>query len=117
MSLLNESPVVSEPSKYTKLGSSSDINGLEKDENLNTININNFNKINNLNEDSTKHLKSNLLQSSQVDNANNSKTSTANSNIANKDTVFTLKKWNLVAMWSWDVECEVCFESIFFSNF
>lgn len=26
----------------------------------------------------------------------------------NKDTVFTLKRWNLVAMWSWDVECEVC---------
>jgi hypothetical protein len=26
----------------------------------------------------------------------------------NRDTVFTLKKWNLVAMWSWDVECEVC---------
>ncbi len=26
----------------------------------------------------------------------------------NKDKVFTLKKWNLVAMWSWDVECEVC---------
>ena len=26
----------------------------------------------------------------------------------NKDNCFTLKKWNLVAMWSWDVECEVC---------
>lgn len=26
----------------------------------------------------------------------------------NKDTCFTLKRWNLVAMWSWDVECEVC---------
>ncbi len=25
-----------------------------------------------------------------------------------KDTAFTLKRWNLVAMWSWDVECEVC---------
>ena len=22
--------------------------------------------------------------------------------------MFTLKKWNAVAMWSWDVECEVC---------
>jgi hypothetical protein len=21
---------------------------------------------------------------------------------------FSLKRWNLVAMWSWDVECEVC---------
>ena len=26
----------------------------------------------------------------------------------NKDTAFTLKRWNLVAMWSWDVDCEVC---------
>ena len=24
------------------------------------------------------------------------------------DNMFTLKRWNLVAMWSWDVECEVC---------
>lgn len=22
--------------------------------------------------------------------------------------LFTLKKWNAVAMWSWDVECETC---------
>lgn len=22
--------------------------------------------------------------------------------------MFTLKKWNAVAMWSWDVECDVC---------
>lgn len=22
--------------------------------------------------------------------------------------MFTLKKWNLVAMWSWDVECDTC---------
>lgn len=21
---------------------------------------------------------------------------------------FTLKKWNVVAMWSWDVECDEC---------
>jgi hypothetical protein len=25
-----------------------------------------------------------------------------------QDNVFTLKRWNLVTMWSWDVECEVC---------
>jgi hypothetical protein len=25
-----------------------------------------------------------------------------------KDNCFSLKRWNLVAMWSWDVECEVC---------
>lgn len=24
------------------------------------------------------------------------------------DKMFTLKKWNSVAMWSWDVECEIC---------
>lgn len=24
------------------------------------------------------------------------------------DKMFTLKKWNLVAMWSWDVECDTC---------
>ena len=22
--------------------------------------------------------------------------------------LFTLKKWNAVAMWSWDVDCDVC---------
>lgn len=24
------------------------------------------------------------------------------------DKMFTLKKWNAVAMWSWDVECDIC---------
>lgn len=24
------------------------------------------------------------------------------------DNFFTLKKWNAVAMWSWDVECDTC---------
>ena len=33
---------------------------------------------------------------------------TATSQKASKDTVFTLKRWNLVAVWSWDVECDVC---------
>lgn len=23
-------------------------------------------------------------------------------------TMFTLKKWNAVCMWSWDVECDTC---------
>jgi len=28
---------------------------------------------------------------------------------ANKnERMFTLKKWNAVAMWSWDVECDTC---------
>ena len=25
-----------------------------------------------------------------------------------KAQLFTLKKWNAVAMWSWDVECDTC---------
>lgn len=29
-------------------------------------------------------------------------------NSNNSDNHFSLKRWNLVAMWSWDVECEVC---------
>lgn len=26
----------------------------------------------------------------------------------NPDKLFTLKKWNAVAVWSWDVECDTC---------
>lgn len=29
-------------------------------------------------------------------------------NDSKPDKMFTLKKWNSVAMWSWDVECEIC---------
>ena len=29
-------------------------------------------------------------------------------NKQNEDRLFTLKKWNAVAMWSWDVECDTC---------
>ena len=25
-----------------------------------------------------------------------------------EERMFTLKKWNAVAMWSWDVECDTC---------
>jgi hypothetical protein len=39
---------------------------------------------------------------------NNSSSAVASNVNSVRDTVFTLKKWNLVAMWSWDVECEVC---------
>lgn len=28
--------------------------------------------------------------------------------VSKPDKMFTLKKWNLVAMWSWDVECDTC---------
>lgn len=106
MSLINESPVLNEPSLYTKLVPGV-INVLDKDENLNTININNLNKVNSVNEGSTKELKSSTGQANCLDCPNSSKTSTVSSNSTKKDTVFTLKKWNLVAMWSWDVECEV----------
>ncbi|XP_044259579.1 RING-box protein 2 [Tribolium madens] len=27
---------------------------------------------------------------------------------AKNEKMFTLKKWNAVAMWSWDVECDTC---------
>ena len=48
-----------------------------------------------------------------------SKMTEANSSLVNGDAVnvkadkggekmFTLKKWNAVAMWSWDVECDTC---------
>lgn len=44
-------------------------------------------------------------------NTNNNTNTPSSSNTAGaqqKENVFTLKRWNLVAMWSWDVECEVC---------
>lgn len=28
--------------------------------------------------------------------------------IPKPEKMFTLKKWNAVAMWSWDVECDTC---------
>lgn len=35
---------------------------------------------------------------------------TGNGDVSEKkqDKMFGLKKWNLVAMWSWDVECDTC---------
>lgn len=43
------------------------------------------------------------------ENATNIEISSENKeNKPQLETVFTLKRWNLVAMWSWDVECEVC---------
>ena len=27
---------------------------------------------------------------------------------ASKEPLFSVKKWNAVAMWSWDVECDTC---------
>ena len=28
--------------------------------------------------------------------------------IASSEKLFSMKKWNAVAMWSWDVECDTC---------
>ncbi|TSK38352.1 RING-box protein 2 [Bagarius yarrelli] len=33
---------------------------------------------------------------------------TASSSKSGGDKMFSLKKWNAVAMWSWDVECDTC---------
>ena len=64
---------------------------------LTAVSNNNNNNTNIINAN-IKSAKSNLMASKDA----------TNNKDANKDTFFTLKKWNLVAMWSWDVECEVC---------
>ncbi|XP_022228548.2 RING-box protein 2 isoform X3 [Drosophila obscura] len=33
---------------------------------------------------------------------------TDDSESSKPENMFTLKKWNAVAMWSWDVECDIC---------
>lgn len=33
---------------------------------------------------------------------------TSSSSKSGGDKMFSLKKWNAVAMWSWDVECDTC---------
>lgn len=38
----------------------------------------------------------------------NDKSDKYDSDSSKPDKMFTLKKWNSVAMWSWDVECEIC---------
>ena len=40
-------------------------------------------------------------------NGENNRSSSANSS-ASTDKMFSLKKWNAAAMWSWDVECDTC---------
>lgn len=52
-------------------------------------------------EDSSKDLNQQQASSS-------SSNSNSNSNPLNNQRLFTLKKWNAVAMWSWDVECDTC---------
>lgn len=38
----------------------------------------------------------------------NDKSDKYDSDSSKPEKMFTLKKWNSVAMWSWDVECEIC---------
>ncbi|KNC26127.1 hypothetical protein FF38_12231 [Lucilia cuprina] len=43
------------------------------------------------------------------DQSENSLDRQIDDNDGNKpEKMFTLKKWNAVAMWSWDVECDIC---------
>lgn len=79
----------------------------DKDENLNTINIDNLNTNRNLSNNCNSKPKSNTVSASSANSANANSNPSTNTSHGNKDTMFTLKKWNLVAMWSWDVECEV----------
>ncbi len=48
--------------------------------------------------------------SSSNPDAKDSSASTSTNSTANADPprMFSLKKWNAVAMWSWDVECDTC---------
>lgn len=32
----------------------------------------------------------------------------SNEPVGKSEKMFSLKKWNAVAMWSWDVECDTC---------
>jgi len=36
------------------------------------------------------------------------KTTVGNDCVVKSEKMFSLKRWNAVAMWSWDVECEIC---------
>jgi hypothetical protein len=36
------------------------------------------------------------------------KTTVGNDCVVKTEKMFSLKRWNAVAMWSWDVECEIC---------
>ena len=39
---------------------------------------------------------------------NDGETETIATDTHKPEKMFTLKKWNAVAMWSWDVECDTC---------
>ena len=54
---------------------------------------------------STSGPSSGSASSSTNKNSNSNAQGAASSN---NDRLFSLKKWNAVAMWSWDVECDTC---------
>jgi hypothetical protein len=55
-----------------------------------------------------KTLAAKLAQAQIHDARPAAQNSSSSQNQRSRENVFTLKRWNLVAMWSWDVECEVC---------
>ena len=44
----------------------------------------------------------------QMDDNDESQMDIDRSSGRNGEKMFSLKKWNAVAMWSWDVECDIC---------
>jgi len=51
---------------------------------------------------------SDSLTTTQSSSAATGTGGTAANNTPNGGKLFSLKKWNAVAMWSWDVECDTC---------
>ena len=115
----NSETAVLDPSRQSDKAKILSANGKLDEKSIETANLTSTNGVTQTTTPQTEP--SNVLKSKS-----NVLTSNKDNN-NNRDTVFTLKKWNLVAMWSWDVECEVCaicrtplmgiFESFFYFNF
>ena len=43
-----------------------------------------------------------------VEESRSNEAPTVNGEGEKQERMFSLKKWNAVAMWSWDVECDTC---------
>ena len=43
-----------------------------------------------------------------VEESRSNEAPTVNGETEKQERMFSLKKWNAVAMWSWDVECDTC---------
>ena len=96
----NSETAVLDPSRQSDKAKILSTNGKLDEKSIETANITSINGVTQTTTTQTEP--SNVLKSKS-----NVLTSNKDNN-NNRDTVFTLKKWNLVAMWSWDVECEVC---------